>query len=274
MKRILALGAVTVLLSACNSAPKRAESPPIPSPTPAVTKDQTINVSGKLDAPVSIDIPAWYIKAPASTEDYVFVTGTAVSSDLAMSRTKALLDAQVQLADKINGMINALTKQTRKDDSGSMSTDRTSQTVKKLIIDTALTGYHLEDSKIMAENRGYRTFVLVRYPLGDANRLLKEKLQRERMEKDDVDKALDELEREINSRKKPVSSVPADDKQSQAEYSSTQVALADTKPLTMAQIEAIEKQHGLVETKNMDLRRRRAEAMTKPNAVVQRFTIQ
>jgi hypothetical protein len=231
-------------------------------------------VSGKLDAPVSIDIPAWYIKAPASTEDYVFVTGTAVSSDLAMSRTKALLDAQVQLADKINGMINALTKQTRKDDSGSMSTDRTSQTVKKLIIDTALTGYHLEDSKIMAENRGYRTFVLVRYPLGDSNRLLKEKLQRERMEKDDVDKALDELEREINSRKKPVSAVPADDKQSRLQ-DNTVLAMADApKSLTIAQIEAIEKQHNLVEVKNMDLRLRRAEAMTKPGAFIQRVTVQ
>jgi hypothetical protein len=192
-----------------------------------------------------------------------------------MSRTKALLDAQVQLADKINGMLNALTKQTRKDDSGQVGIDRTSQTVKKLIIDTALTGYHLEDSRVMSENRNYRTFVLVRYPLGDANRLLKDKLQRERQDKEDVDNALDELEREIKSRKKPASA-PLDDKQGSIDTVDTQVAQLDSVPkrLSLDEIVAIEKQHNLVETKNMDLRRRRAEALTKPGAFVQRFTVQ
>ena len=275
MKRIIAISAVSVILTACNSAPKRVEAPPISSPTPPVTKDVTVPVQGKVDAPPTLDIPAWYIKAPASTDDYVYVTGTAVSSDLAMSRTKALLDAQVQLADKINGMLNALTKQTRKDDSGQVGIDRTSQTVKKLIIDTALTGYHLEDSRVMSENRNYRTFVLVRYPLGDANRLLKDKLQRERQDKEDVDNALDELEREIKSRKKPASA-PLDDKQGSIDTVDTQVAQLDPVPkrLSLDEIVAIEKQHNLVETKNMDLRRRRAEALTKPGAFVQRFTVQ
>lgn len=275
MKRIIAISAASVILAACNSAPKRVEAPPIPSPTPAVTKDVTVPVQGKVDAPPTLDIPAWYIKAPPSTDDYVFVTGTAVSSDLSMSRSKALLDAQVQLADKINGMINALTKQTRKDDSGQVGIDRTSQTVKKLIIDTAITGYHLEDSRVMSENRNYRTFVLVRYPLGDANRLLKDKLQRERQDKDDVDNALDELEREIKSRKKPAAAIP-DDKQSMVQEDSTILAQADPvkRPLTLNEIVAIEKQHNLVETKNMELRRLRAEALTKPGATVQRFTVQ
>lgn len=200
MKRLFLLSAVVLGLTACSSTPKLGGTP-IPSPTPPVTKDQTVNVPGKVDAPLTIDIPAWYVKAPASTEDYLFITGTAVSSDLSMSRTKALLDAQVQLADKLNGMVNAMTKQMRKDDNGQMSTDRTSQTVKKLIIDTSLTGYHLEDSKIMAENRGYRTFVLVRYPLGDANRLLKEKLQRESQTRDNESAAEQELDKELNLRR-------------------------------------------------------------------------
>lgn len=275
MKRIIAISAVSVILAACNSAPKRAEAPPIPSPTPPVTKDVTVPVQGKVDAPPTLDIPAWYIKAPASTDDYVFVTGTAVSSDLSMSRSKALLDAQVQLADKINGMINALTKQTRKDDSGQVGIDRTSQTVKKLIIDTALTGYHLEDSRVMSENRNYRTFVLVRYPLGDANRLLKDKLQRERQDKEDVDNALDELEREIKARKKPAPAAVSEDKQSFLQDESLVVAQTDTvkRPLTMDQIVAIEKQHNLVETQNMDLRRRRAEALIKPGAYVEHYTV-
>lgn len=273
MKRLFLIMAV-LSLAACNSAPKRVEAPPIPSPTPAVVKDQTVPVQGKVDAPPTIDIPAWYIKAPASSEDYVYVTGTAVSSDLSMSRTKALLDAQVQLADKINGMLNALTKQTRKDDSGQVGTDKTSQTVKKLIIDTALTGYHLEDSKVMSENRGYRTFVLVRYPLGDANRLLKDKLQRERQDKDDEKGAIDELEKEIKQRQKS-SEAPAVDKQSAAPVTEKVSAAPAVEPrvLSLTEIQAIEKQHNLVDLSDADARQRRAQAMLKPNAYVEHITL-
>jgi uncharacterized protein YceK len=205
MKRLIITSAVVLVMTGCSTVGTKATAQsqaPLPSPTPAVVKDQTVAAQGKVENSATIDIPAWYIKAPASTEDYVYITGTAVSSDLSMSRTKALLDAQVQLADKINGMINALTKQTRKDDSGTVGTDRTTQTVKKVIMDTALTGYHLEDSKVMAENRGYRTFVLVRYPMGDSNRMLKDKLQRERQDKDDEASAVDELDKELESRRK------------------------------------------------------------------------
>lgn len=205
MKRSLTVGAMALTLAACNSVPKLSEVAPVTSPTPPVTKDVTVNVQGKVAAPATIDIPAWYIKAPASTDDYVFITGTGVSSDLSMSRSIALLDAQTQLAEKINGMISGMTNQTKKDDNGQVGDNRTSQTVKKLIIDTAITGYHLEDSRVMAENRNYRTFVLVRYPIGDANRLLKDKTQRDRQNgqtREDVDRSLDELEREIKSRRR------------------------------------------------------------------------
>lgn len=230
MKRLMIVCAVAAVMTGCSSMnTKHASNEPLPSPTPAVTKDQTVAAQGKVENAPTIDIPAWYIKAPASTEDYVYITGTAVSSDLSMSRTKALLDAQVQLADKINGLVNALTKQTRKDDSGTVGTDRTTQTVKKVIMDTALTGYHLEDSKVMAENRGYRTFVLVRYPLGDSNRMLKDKLQRERQDKDDEATAVDELDKELDSRRKKPA--PVVDKTSSAPVS-TPIAIANTvKPL-------------------------------------------
>ena len=132
MKQVLIL-LMLASLAACSTTKTAKSDEPLKSPTPAVTKDQTVAAQGKVENSQSIDIPAWYIKAPPSTEDFVYITGTAISSDLSMSRTKALLDAQVQLADKINGMVNALTKQTKRDDSGNVSTDKTTQTVKKLI---------------------------------------------------------------------------------------------------------------------------------------------
>jgi hypothetical protein len=180
--------------------------------------------------------------------------------------------------------------------------------VKKLIVDTAVTGYHIEDSRVVNENRAYRSFVLIRYPMGDANRLLKDKMQRENSSGTNVDAALDELEQEINSRKKPVArpktnsepqvkagpntesgtvqavpstngavetrSLDAEDKQSRAVVSDMQLARADFKqPLTLREIETIERDNNLTQVSNMDLRRKRAEAMLKPGATVQRFTV-
>jgi hypothetical protein len=313
MKRLIAATSVAVVLTGCGTfGAKSNAQAPIPSPTPAVTKDQTVAAQGKVDAPSTIDIPAWYIKAPASTEDYVYISGTGYSSDLSMSQSKAVLDAQVKLADKINGTVNALMKQYKTDNGGAMGTDKTSLTVKKLIVDTAVTGYHLEDSRVVNENRAYRSFVLIRYPMGDANRLLKDKLQRENQNGTSVDAALDELEQEINARKKPqarpktnaepqvkagpnsnstsnvqavpdtngavesrsLTPAPAEDKQSRAPVRDIQLAQADFKtPLTLGEIQAIERENNLAEVSNMDLRRRRAEAMLKPGAYVQRFTL-
>ena len=313
MKRLIAATSVAVVLTGCGTfGAKSNAQAPIPSPTPAVTKDQTIAAQGKVDAPQTIDIPAWYIKAPNSTEDFVYIAGTGYSSDLSMSREKAVLDAQVKLADKINGTINALVKQYKTDNGGAMGTDKTTLTVKKLIVDTAITGYHLEDSRVVNENRAYRSFVLLRYPMGDANRLLKDKLQRENQNGTSVDAALDELEQEINSRKKPVArpktnsepqvkagpntdtgavqavpntngavetrsldTAPLEDKQSRAPVRSDVVlARSDfTPPLTLSEIQTIERDNNLSEVSSMEVRRRRAEAMLKPGAYVQRFTV-
>jgi uncharacterized protein YceK len=272
MKRLIISSAVVVIMTGCSTVGTKAQTQtqaPLPSPTPAVVKDQTMPAQGKVENSATIDIPAWYIKAPASTEDYVYLTGTGISSDLSMSRSKALLDAQVQLADKINGMINALIKQNKRDDAGNVNTDRTTQTVKKVIIDTAITGYHLEDSKVMSENRGYRTFVLVRYPIGDANRMLKDKLQRERTDIETDSAADRELEQEMDQRrvKKPVPA-PVPEKQSA-------VPVIDIRPVASGPVDL----QGQPVAKLMDIsdpkiRAIRDTAAAKPGAIVEHTTVQ
>jgi hypothetical protein len=244
MKKLVIAVAVATLATGCSTFNKTsAVAEPIKSPTPDVTKDQTVNASGKGIAPVTIDLPAWYVKAPASTEEYVWVTGTGVSNDLAMSRTKAMLDAQIQLADKLNGVIDGMTRQSKKDNDGVMSQDYTSQSVRKKIIETSLVGAHLEDSKIMAENRGYRTFVLVRYPMLDTNRLLRDKERREnnksqRNSESDIDKDIDGP------------------------------AKVEVKPLTQNTTEL-----KLLQVDNEEYKRRRDETLQKSNAVVGQVTV-
>lgn len=248
MKKTIIALSVLAVLTGCSST-KLSPNTPIPSPTPAVTKDQTVPAQGRAEAPLTIDLPAWYVKAPASTEEYVFVTGTAVSSSLSMSRAKAMLDAQHQLADKINGVIDSVLRQSTKDNAGTVTNDYTSLMIRKTIADTALTGQHLEDSRIISENRLYRTFVLVRYPIGDTNRLLKDKLQRETM-KQDSDEAID---REIN-------------KNTKKQVSETQVA-----PVVVSKVQP--QDLNLMQVDNEEYKRRRDEALQKPGAVVGRTTL-
>lgn len=256
----ISLGVAISLLAGCSTtnpfSEKKSVETTIPSPTPAVKEAQTLAAPGKIEAPLTIDVPPWYIKAPASTDDFVYVTGTAVSSDLSMSRAKAMLDAQQQLAAKINGVIDSTMRQSRKDSAGTVATDYTSLNIRKNIIETSIAGHHLEDSRVQAENRGYRTFVLVRYPVGDANRFLKKSVAKLDEDKE-IDKELSRSQAASQATSQPsptvtVTPVPA------AAVESRAVPISELK---------------LMEVDNEEYKKRRAEALLKPGAVVGNVTL-
>ena len=252
MKKSLALTLIaTAILAGCSTT-KPAETK-IASPTPPVKETQVLPAPGKIEAPLTIDVPPWYVKAPASTDEYMFITGTGLSSDLSMSRAKALLDAQHQLASKLNGVIDAATRQQRKDTAGTVNSDYTSITIRKNIIETSITGHHLEDSKIQAENRGYRTFVLVRYPVGDANKLLRQQEQRD-SKKQDEDAMID---KELGKSQSKVVSVVVPETKTAVAVESKAVPISELK---------------LMEVDNEEYKKRRAEALQKPGAVVGNVT--
>ena len=252
MKKLLSVTLITSAILAGCSTTKPAETQ-ISSPTPPVKETQVLAAPGKIEAPLTIDVPPWYIKAPASTDEYMFITGTGISSDLSMSRAKALLDAQHQLASKLNGVIDAATRQQRKDTAGTVNNDYTSITIRKNIIETSITGHHLEDSKIQAENRGYRTFVLVRYPVGDANKLLRQKDSKKQDEDAMIDKELGKSQSKVVSVVVPQALPPA-------------AMVVETRPVPVSELK-------LMEVDNEEYKKRRAEALQKPGAVVGNITL-
>lgn len=251
MKRLIIASAVAALVG-CSTTSVPLNT--VTSPTPAVTKDQTISAAGKVDSPLTIDLPSWYIKPPASTDDYIWFAGTGYSSDLAMSREKAVLDSQMKLADTLNGAMNAMVKQQKSDNAGSVVTDKTSLTVKKIIANTVMTGYRIEDARVVSENRNYRTFILVRYPIGDANRLLKDRLQQQ-SQSNDSDEALQrELDRETQPQVRP--------------RQVSQVAPVQTAEPTSA-VTTI----NLLPVDNEEYKARRDAALQKPGAVIGQTTL-
>lgn len=240
---LITITLICAMLAGCSvTNPLKSKDPSdttVSSPTPAVKKDLTIASEGRVPNAMTIDIPSWYIKAPASSDEYVFVTGTGISGNLSMSRTKAMLDAQTQLASKINGMVDGTVRQSRKDNAAELSEDYTSLAVRQRIIETSIAGHHLEDSRIIAENKGYRTFVLVRYPLGKTNQFLKKDTGSDT----NMDSAID---RELG-----------DAPRSQG---------VEVTPVPMSQVQ-------LLDVDNEEYRQRRDAALEQPGAQTYRFTL-
>jgi len=142
--------------------------------------------------------------------------------------------------------MNAMIKQQKSDSTGSVISDKTSITVKKVIANTVMTGYMIEDTKILSENRNYRTFILVRYPIGDANRLLKAQLQQKQSTNSSSDDSLQkELDKEVEARSD---------------------ARPASKTSSIAHVD-------LIASDNPEYVQRRAEALQKPGAIVMRETL-
>jgi hypothetical protein len=100
--------------------------------------------------------------------------------------------------------------------------------------------------------------------MGDSNRMLKDKLQRERQDKDDEASAVDELDKELEShRKKPV----VLDKSSAA-------PVVDIRPVASGPVNLEGKSVKLMDISDPKIRAIRDVAAAKPGAVVEQLTVQ
>jgi hypothetical protein len=214
-----------------------------------------------------INAPEWFNSPPASTKDVLYVTGTSNSVNYGSSRNKALLDAQVQLGDKLNGEMNALIQQYQNDAGDSYSSSTTTN-VKKLIAGTDLTGFSIDRLTTIKVGTEFQTFVLLRYPLGEANELMKRKLAgqerkelnlRARQGQIDLQRELDRKANAQREQESRVQQIIAPD--TVKRDTPPAVRGADTVPTSTGELK-------LVDVDNAEYRARRAEALQKPGAVV------
>jgi hypothetical protein len=73
-----------------------------------------------------------------------------------------------------------------------------------VVTDVNLAGFRREDSKVVAQGTQFRAYVLLRYPLGDANRILLNQVKKNSQIEAKVraSKAFQELEKEIADARK------------------------------------------------------------------------
>lgn len=147
-KPLIGIAVVSLLLTACSSTP-------VPTDTPKPVASNVTLVS---------QIPAWYKDQPADTRTEFYAVGTAKSADLGMVEHKAVVDAQTKLSFKLKGEMDAITKDSRRETDGAF-TQTTEQAAKRVALGVDIAGYTIVERMIYPEDSGFRSFVLLKYPL-------------------------------------------------------------------------------------------------------------
>lgn len=114
-------------------------------------------------------IPDWYQDLPIGTELIMYARGTAISSDLQFSEDKAVNAALLSLAKKLQNRLDSKNKQMIKE--AGLGEDLTLKTnierASNLVIkNVVVSGFKIVKTKMAPRaNGGYRTYVLVEYPI-------------------------------------------------------------------------------------------------------------
>jgi hypothetical protein len=114
-------------------------------------------------------IPEWYVDMPIGTELLMYARGTAISNDLQFSEDKAINSALIAVARKLQNNLTSKNKQMIKE--AGLNEDLTLKTnierASTLVIkNVVVSGYKVVKTKMAPRaNGGYRTYVLVEYPV-------------------------------------------------------------------------------------------------------------
>ena len=149
--------------------------------------------------------PSWYIQPPVDANS-IYAAGTETSLDMQMSMDMAVLSAKRALASQINNRLSSKMKdfamQVGAGDDVQV-TKEIERVTTNVITEVNLAGFTREKSELIPQGKGYRTYVLLRYPLGESNRMIVDQMKKSAVleAKMRASDAFQELEREIEAAK-------------------------------------------------------------------------
>lgn len=279
--------AMVASLAACSSAPKTSAFEPITRPT------ATVPVATPAPAPVPVaapapahpyampqrpmrtvvQAPAWFVQLPEDTAEMTFAVGTATSTDEQMAYDKARMAAERKLVEQMYARISTQTNSFRAD-RGSTMIENFQQVTRKNARGE-LAGAQRVDSQTTHDGRVYKVYVLLRLPMGEANlaqnRRDQTRAQREaEIRSRAAERAMDandaaeqsreqEADRNLERSLAPVPATP----QSQV-----------SPPVSGATVPTTQGELRLLDVNNEEYKRRRAETLAKPGAVIGQITVQ
>ncbi len=120
------------------------------------------------------EVPKWFTKLPKSKK-VLYAKGTAISGDLQLSLDKATIAAKRSLAETLDSYISSKTKtfvtETGMDEASSMYSELEQVTINS-IKEANIVGFKEYKSKTIGIGSKYRTYYVMEYPIGKANKIL------------------------------------------------------------------------------------------------------
>ena len=171
--KLLAPVSAVALLSACG-----ANNPKSVVDTPEI-RYQT----AKVERAVSI-VPDWYKKMPEK-KGSIFTVGTATAPDLQLAVDIATLNGKVVLADRINGKLKAMTKswiaKFGQSDVDARVMTEIEKVAKNVIANGDVAGYNPVETEVSTAGTQYRAFVLLEYSDKEAQKIIFNRLRKDRL---------------------------------------------------------------------------------------------
>jgi len=141
-------------------------------------------------------VPEWFAAEPEKDNKSIIVTATDTSRDMQFAIDKAMMNARVEMASRINVKIESLVKESLLEDGyGKMKdVDREIERVSKQVTNQHLSMYTREKLFIAKEDDGYRAFVMLKINVDQSRRLV------DNVRKTDRRSQFKELEDSVNNR--------------------------------------------------------------------------
>jgi len=145
--------------------------------------------------------PDWYKKNPVDVNSlYAKATATSNIRQFAIDKAKAVArkDLATALGNRVSSRINDYIQE-----SGGAVNDEVFQSVNSVgqtvTLDQTLAGYVLENDHVEAEGKEFRAYVMLRYPIGEINKVVASQVKKSSALESKVkaSKAWQELEKEI-----------------------------------------------------------------------------
>ena len=137
--------------------------------------------------------PDWFTEPNENTEDTLYITGTAKSTDMGLARDKALLHAHSQLADQVHALVSSLTTKQTVETNSKVTLDNIDQVVKKVVAEAKMSGYKVVKTEMHPEGRYYRFYSMISFPVNQTYLM-----QEEHQSNKDTENAEARLDKQIN----------------------------------------------------------------------------
>ena len=181
---------------------------PKPGSPEAVMAQEQVKQEARVEAvdETVSELPDWYLNLPQDANS-VYAAGTATSPDLQLAMDKATLNAKRTLADRINSLLSSKMKEFMTESGQGEDTivlTEVERVTSNLITEVNVAGYSQTEAKVLPQGGQYRSYVLLQYPLGKANRLLVDQVNKSKVleSKLRASKAFQDLEEEIKRARK------------------------------------------------------------------------